>query len=310
MDSSLQLCNVVLEKYYERPEELDTLFKMMLVLNGLFSFTAVLGNLSIIFALKKASSIPSSTQILLKCLAVTDLGNGVLGHPLYMAVISRLRQSYTCENNHQILLAFLLIETSLCTASFITVTFIGVDRFLAISLHLRYNELVTPKRVATTVLASWIVVLATTIISAFWFLNIGEMLILINGYISTLLLSIIYIRLFSVARRHVASINSQAQVTAHLSSIRKMVRNKTLAIKTFYVFVIFLLCYCPYLICLTVLLLSSQPNAAIKGTAHLTLVLWMLNSSLNPVVFGWKLKEVRQIVNNDFKKIIPCKSND
>ena len=310
MASSLQLCNVVLEKYFERPEELDTLFKMMLVLNGLFSFTAVLGNLSIMFALKKASSIPSSTQILLKCLAVTDLGNGVLGHPLYMVVISRLRQSYTCENNHQILLAFLLIETSLCTASFITVTFIGVDRFLAISLHLRYNELVTPKRVAATVLTSWIVVLATTIIGAFWFLNIGEMLILINGYISTLLLSIIYIRLFSVARRHVASINSQTQVTAHLSSIRKMARNKTLAIKTFYVFVIFLLCYCPYLICLTVLLLSSQPNAAIKGAAHLTLVLWMLNSSLNPVVFGWKLKEVRQIVNNDFKKIIPCKSND
>ena len=103
MDSSLKLCNVVLEKYYERPEELNTLFKMMLVLNGLLSFTAVLGNLSIIFGLKKASSIPSSTQILRKCLAVTDLGNGVVGHPLYLAVISGLRQSYTCENNHQIL---------------------------------------------------------------------------------------------------------------------------------------------------------------------------------------------------------------
>ena len=113
MDSSIKLCNVVLEKYFERPEELDTLFKMMLVLNGLFSFTAVLGNLSIIFGLKKASSIPSLTQILLKCLAVTDLGNGVVGHPLYLAVISGLRQSYTCENNHQILLAFFLIQASL-----------------------------------------------------------------------------------------------------------------------------------------------------------------------------------------------------
>lgn len=233
MDSSLKLCNVVLEKYYERPEELDTLFKMMLVLNGLLSLTAVLGNLSIIFGLKKASSTPSSTQILLKCLAVTDLGNGVLGHPLYLAVISGLRQSYTCEKNHQILFAFFLIQASLSNASFITVTFIGVDRFLAISLHLRYSELVTPKRVATTVLASWIVVLATTIITAFWFLNIGEMLILINGYISTLLLSVIYIKLFSVARRHAASINSQAQVAAHLSSIRKMAKNKNLAIKTF-----------------------------------------------------------------------------
>lgn len=129
---------------------------------------------------------------------------------------------------------------------------------------------------------------------------------LVLGYCSTLLLSIIYIKLFSVARQHAASINSQAQVAIHLSSSTNnyMARNKALAIKTFYVFVVFLFCYCPYLIAFTVLVASSRPSAAEHGAVQLTTVLLMLNSSLNPVVFGWKVKEVRQIVKSDFKKFV------
>ena len=106
----------------------------------------------------------------------------------------------------------------------------GVDRFLAIFLHLRYNELVTPKRTVTVVLASWIFGLATTIISVFWYFKAGETLLLIFGYSCTLLLSIIYIKLFSVARQHAASINSQAQVAIHLSSFTSMARSKNLVV--------------------------------------------------------------------------------
>ena len=53
-----------------------------------------------------------------------------------------------------------------------------------------------------------------------------------------------------------------------------------------------------------------QPNAAIKGAIQLTAVQVLLNSSLNPVVFGWKMKEVRQIVKNDFKNFMFWKAED
>ena len=36
----------------------------------------------------------------------------------------------------------------------------------------------------------------------------------------------------------------------------------------------------------------------------------LLNSSLNPVVFGWKMKEVRQIIKNDFKNFMFWKAED
>ena len=53
-----------------------------------------------------------------------------------------------------------------------------------------------------------------------------------------------------------------------------------------------------------------QPNAAMKGAIQLTTVQVLLNSSLNTVVFGWKMKEVRQIVKNDFKNFRFWKAED
>ena len=149
MEVTFNLCNEVLKKFYGKPEDVYPLYLVMSVLNGVLSFTSVLGNISIIFALKKTSSIPLSTRILLQCLALTDLATGFLGHPLYIAVMSEIRQEYSCENIHVILFSFFMIEGLLLSASFTTVTLMGVDRFLAIFLHLRYNELVTPKRMVT-----------------------------------------------------------------------------------------------------------------------------------------------------------------
>ena len=247
-------------KYFGKPEEVYALYIAVYVLNGFLSVTAVFGNASLIFALRKTSSIPSSTRTLLRFLAITDLTTGVLDHPFYIAVISKILQNYSCENVHEILLAFFLIDT--------------------------------------------------IFISVFWYFKVGEVVCLIVAYCSTFLLSIIYIKLFLVARQHTASINSQAQVAMHLSSFTSTARNKNLAIKTFYVYLVFLLCYCPYLITLTVLLVSPQLNAAIKGAIQLTTVLVLLNSSLNPVVFGWKMKEVRQIVKNDLKNFMFWKAED
>ena len=43
----------------------------------------------------------------------------------------------------------------LTCASFLTIVFIAVDRVLAVFLHLRYQELVTSKRVAIALVSLW-----------------------------------------------------------------------------------------------------------------------------------------------------------
>ena len=103
--------------------------------------------------------------------------------------------------------------------------------------------------------------------------------------------------------------HAQYRDTVHLNKINKQTNKIKLGF-VYLVYLVFLLCYCPYLITVTVLLVIPQPNAAIKGAIQLTTVQVLLNSSLNTVVFGWKMKEVRQIVKNDFKNFMFWKAED
>lgn len=301
MGATFELCLEVLIKFYAKAEDLDALYITLCVVHGLLSLTAIVGNVAMIFALQKASSIPRTSKILMQSLALTDLSVGVLGHPLYIVVIAGIRQSYGCENIHVTVMVFFILSASLVVVSLQMVAFIGVDRFLAITLHLRYNELVTPKRVVLMVASVWIFTLSVVFIGVFYYFQVGEIVLLVCSYASMLLLGIIYMKVYFVARRHQASIDSQAQVASNLN----LARNKNLAIKTLYVFVVFELCYLPYVITFTVLVISG-PSVVLQGTVQLATVLTMLNSSLNPIVFGWKMTEIRQIVKNKIKTLLCC----
>lgn len=302
MGATFQLCLKVLFKFYARAEDLGAFYITLCAVHGVLSVTATVGNVAMIFALQKASSIPTTSRILVQSLALTDLSVGVVGHPLYIVVIAGIGQNYDCEDIHVTLMVFFILSVSLVVVSLQKVALIGVDRFLAITLHLRYNELITPKRVVILVASVWIFTLSVVFIGVFYYFQVGEIVFLAVGYPSVILLGIIYMKVYLVARRHQASINSQAQATSSLN----LARNKNLAIKTLYVFVVFELCVLPYLITLTVMLISGPPSVVLKGTVQLATVLMMLNSSLNPIVFGWKMGEIRQIVKNKVKTLFCC----
>ena len=299
MGPTLKLCFEVLLKFYARTEDLGAFYINLCVVHGVLSFTASLGNIMLIFALQKASSIPRTSRILMQSLALTDLSVGLLGHPLYIVVIAGIRHNYGCEHIHVTLMVFFILSSSLVVVSFQIVTFIGVDRFLAITLHLRYNELVTPKRLIILVASMWIFTLSVVFIGVFYYFQVGEVVLLVGGYASVLLLGVIYVKVYLVARRHQASIDSQAQATSNIN----LARNRNLAIKTLYVFVVFELCFLPYLITLTFLLISG-PSVVLQRTVQLVTAIMMLNSSLNPVVFGWKMREIRQIIKNRVKTLL------
>lgn len=301
MGATFQLCLEVLLKFYARAEDLGAFYITLCAVHGVLSVTATVGNVAMIFALQKASSIPTTSRILVQSLALTDLSVGVVGHPLYIVVIAGIRQNYSCEDIHVTLMVFFILSASLVVVSLQIVALIGVDRFLAITLHLRYNELITPKQVVILVASVWIFTLSVVFIGVFYYFQVGEIVFLAVGYPSVILLGIIYMKVYLVARRHQASINSQAQATSSLN----LARNKNLAIKTLYVFVVFELCVLPYLMTLTVLLISG-PSVVLQGTVQLATVLMMLNSSLNPIVFGWKMGEIRQIVKNKVKTLFCC----
>ena len=120
------------------------------VLNGFLSYTAIVLNIITIHALRKTSSLPTTLKTLLLSLSISDLGVGLLVQPLYVA------KTKNSKNTDNIIAAYWAIPNSLFVfPSFFGVFAIIVDKFLAIHLNLRYQELVTQKRVVTVVISFW-----------------------------------------------------------------------------------------------------------------------------------------------------------
>jgi len=104
--------------------------------------------------------MPTPLNTFLLSLAVADLGVGLLVQPLHIARFTMELQPNAQENNpsYKIIFSVYLVLVNLFySASFFGVTALTVDRFLAIHLHLRYQELaiVTHKRVVAVVILMW-----------------------------------------------------------------------------------------------------------------------------------------------------------
>ena len=135
------------------------------VLNIVLSITATLGNVLILVALRKVSSLHPPTKLLFRCLAFTDLCVGLISQPLYaVAVMPR-----STKMNRDLLSYFILgnyvSSYILCGVSALTSTAISLDRLLALLLGLRYRQVVTLKRVR--------VVLLSLVSKRLWWINVS-----------------------------------------------------------------------------------------------------------------------------------------
>ena len=105
----------------------------------LFSITASLGNILILIALRKATSIHPPTKLLFQCLATTDLDVGLISQPL-MATLILLVDNIDFKIR-KILSSYLWsLSIAFCGVSVFTSTALSVDRLLALFLGLRYRH--------------------------------------------------------------------------------------------------------------------------------------------------------------------------
>ena len=178
----------------------------ILVLNSFMSFTAFLGNVFILIALHKESSLHPPSKLLLRCLATTDLCVGLLSEPLAVTVWMSM------VNEHWNICGFVQTVGSitihiLTGVSLWTLTTISVDRLLL--LGLRYKQVVTLKRTYALVITFWVV---RTVFSALLFWK--PLIAFLCSFISTslcLLISVLsYTKIFIYLRHH------QNQVTDHV----------------------------------------------------------------------------------------------
>ena len=277
-------------------ENFDSTYIANCVFNSFLSYAAIMLNIVTIHVIRKTSSLPKTLKTLLLSLAVSDVGVGFLVQPFYISLLVKgLQQKISACSTYE---AFDMMMVFFSTASFCGVITISVDRFLAIHIHLRYQELVTHKRVVAVVSSIW-ALSAFWSSMALWVPQIIRSLFVSTGTVIGLLLTTaIYIRIYLAVRHHKNQIQAlqvqNAAQTSEMASFASLIKS---AIGTFYVFLVFLICYLPIFICLAALS-TFGPNIALNRSLLFSCTLVFLNSCLNPVIYCWKMRHIRQEVMN------------
>ena len=273
------------------------------VLNIFLSVTTFLGNTLILAALPKETSLHPPSKLLFRNLAITDLCVGIIAEPLLVAyLMSLVKQRW--DICYYLDYAGLAIGAILCSVSLLTLTAISVDRVLALSLGLRYRQVATLKKACISVITMWVI---SVVIGAAVYFLLGtvifdwSMFILIS--LCVVISGLCYTKIFFVLRRSQIRLeDSSFQGPTEVMKIPlNLARYRKAVYSALWVQVTLVVCYLPFG------LATAIPEFSLS-VYLMTLTLLLSNSSLNPLLYCWKIREVRQAVKDTVRHLFSSSS--
>ena len=273
---------------------------LLSVLNIFLSITSFLGNALIVVALRKESSLNSPSKLLLRCLAMTDLCVGLISEPLAVAYwMSVLNDRWNiCP---YLSAASLILGGMLSGVSLSTMTAISVDRLLALLLGLRYGQVVTLNRTYIVVITLWVL---SAVVSSTWLWNpqitLWHQIIGIPLCITISIFS--YTKIFLTLRHHHTQIHSHVQQPNQTNQLN-IARYKKAVCTAIWLQLTLVACYLPYVV-VNALVNNSGLSSPVYLFPIYAATLVFLNSSLNPILYCWKIAEVRQAVKDTIRQVL------
>ncbi|XP_020601812.1 melanocortin receptor 5-like [Orbicella faveolata] len=270
-----------------------------IVFNSCLCYTTIMLNIVTIYALRRTSSLPKPFKTLLLSLAASDLGVGLLGQPLRLAYLD-VKLQCSLSNRPILVASTRVILNIFYLSSFCSVMALSVDRFFAIQKPLRYQDLVTHRRVAIAVIGIWSV--SALLGLSFVFVLPGKITIVIILIIE----SVCFIattwssyKIYITARQHNIQIQSQ---TRRNSGMLNIVSLRKSAQSTLFIYVAFWVCYLPHFI-LTGRLIHAGRTMTLSTLNHFFGTLVLLNSCLNPVIYCWRIRNIRHAIIETLRNI-------
>uniref|UniRef100_A0A3B4UKZ6 Histamine H2 receptor n=1 Tax=Seriola dumerili TaxID=41447 RepID=A0A3B4UKZ6_SERDU len=280
---------------------------MLGVILSLLILLTVGGNVLVCLAVCASRRLRCLTNCFIVSLAVTDLLLGLLVLPF--SALLQLNDEWPlgpafCN-------FYISMDVMLCTASILTLLAISVDRYLAVTMPLRYASLVLPWKVAVAMVSVWTVSVAVSFlpIQMGWNtvngtvqnhgpwaperkcrfeLNRPYVLTdsLLTFYLPLMAMCWTYLQILRIAREQAKRI-----VSARPTSVALREHKATVTLAA--VIGAFVVCWLPYFILFTVLGLKEHPDPSIVPEFPIVLWLGYANSALNPILYG--------ALNRDFR---------
>ena len=289
-----------LEVHWQLTTQYITVSVISCVISSIFALTSVLGNVTIMFVIWKTRELHSPSFTLLFCLAMADVLVGLISQPSLVAFkTAELLRQYNVYCNLRLIQFFSGWITG--SVSYLILGAISIDRLLALSLHLRYNSIVTVPRVTTLVIVIWLLISIVTA-SKIWMGDKWVVFPIVMIVFAVLTTAFCTYKIFYIARKHLNKINQETQAAIRIHSRAvDVVKCKSSTVTVIYVYVVMLLFYLPFLAVMIVENVRGM-TAAVQLSYDLVTTFVFLNSSVNPIIYCWRIKQVRTAV----KKCLRC----
>ena len=182
--------------------KVQTTVQPVFVSRKIGKLTTLLFNTVVIIAIWRTPVLHQPRNVLLGSLAVSDFLVGLTSEPSFLAA-----QISLLLGNMEIycLAVFIHFYTSWMVngISFLTLSAISFERFLALRLHLRYAELITTTRVFITALIYWVIWITWITLMWFWAKDkvVSQILIAFCCLTATAV-AWCYVAIYKTVRRH------------------------------------------------------------------------------------------------------------
>lgn len=267
------------------------------IINAIFSPFAVVANFLVVFVIARNAALHTPSNVLLASLAFSDIMVGMVVQPCY--VVFRLYE-YISHLVPPCLLRIVYSESFwVCYGvSFLTLSAISIERYIALRLHLRYKELVTTQRVLMVAVTIWVMDISLTFME--W---IAQSKHLRNCHAALLLFCLLvtfgtHLKIFWILRRHQRQINSINRLPTKRRNFQRQTR---LAVSVSYIVVFYITCNIPVLFVMVYNFAGGHFNSL--NVFSWTETIAFLNSSINPVICCWRNRGIRRAVFNVLAKM-------
>ncbi len=272
-------------------------FISTIVINGISCPLTVLLNVLVIMAVKRRPRLQSNTNILLACLAVTDVLTGLTVQPSFIAwkycLLLDNINTKVVKDVHNILIRALSVCSSL------HLMLVTCERLIAIKFTLYYHGIVTKQNIKAAVIAVWAFSFTSEVIRFIllnFTRNMQNLLVSLAMIFCVLFIVSAYIILYRETRRHEKKIKTQQLPQ---EEVERFARESKALKTTVFVVSAVVLSFLP----MGLTLLLNVTGLKKKVSSELFSILSsfvrtcaMLNSLLNPLIYCLRQKEMRKFV--------------
>ena len=243
-------------------------------------------------------------------MSVSDLGVGLVAQPLNIYVlVSNIKyffKSYIDLDHYDAIFnAHRVVGNVLTYASFFSIVALSADRFLVIRLQLRYQDAVTHKRAIAGVISFWLLSAVLPLIRFLgWFPENKIFIFFVTiQFICLIISGLFYFKIFLALRQHAAQVQNVPAECGERNEAVNAARERKAAFGVFYVYLTFVACYLPQISfnIAAKIIDIERPNLEYKVNLHATNLL-VLNSSLSPLIYCWKMRRIRQAMIDILRK--------